>query len=570
MEEELVKRNTDCVYFLASPLTCKKGIDCEFRHSKIARLNPKECWYWLAGNCLNPTCAFRHPPLDGHGGTPSESSPPSVTSNKTSVPCYFYSNGFCSKGDKCSFLHDTDSNASNGKSSKTASACNEALALTSENEAAAGNGALARISESKAPAGNEELARTSENKAPAGNEALALNSETKASVGNDTMSAPRITHLNPSETASKAIVGTRFQHKENLSYFEQRVQRDVPQKSVYTQISTSGDEEAGEIRSDSLPEDSSIRTKSHSWTDQSSEDEDDDLVPEERWESSPGFDVLVDGKSDNLGCDDDQEYFPTLHGEHRELNNRFLGYDFENPDEYVPEYPDARLLHDRDMYNDCLDTRIIFGNQGPNPVYTKERMSDSMFSSKRKHMPRELFDGDEDFLDLRDRLRRRRVTDGRSITGLSRRHESLGLFGRPQRHGLGRRLHGRLASVMGNNTYESLRGNGAFSNGGIQRGSLRHAQEFRYKKHHKERRPAKQQFPWSEISKKPFPREKRCAGQPTTFTGPKSLAQIREEKRKAEENGGSIGVPKRARRTVDFQGPKPLKEILKEKGKIPD
>lgn len=26
-EEEAVKRNTDCVYFLASPLTCKKVFD---------------------------------------------------------------------------------------------------------------------------------------------------------------------------------------------------------------------------------------------------------------------------------------------------------------------------------------------------------------------------------------------------------------------------------------------------------------------------------------------------------------------------------------------------------------
>lgn len=28
-EEEAVKRNTDCVYFLASPLTCKK-VSCGF------------------------------------------------------------------------------------------------------------------------------------------------------------------------------------------------------------------------------------------------------------------------------------------------------------------------------------------------------------------------------------------------------------------------------------------------------------------------------------------------------------------------------------------------------------
>ncbi|CAA6671749.1 unnamed protein product [Spirodela intermedia] len=60
-ESEIVRRNTDCVYFLASPLTCKKGSECEYRHSDIARLNPRDCWYWFSGNCLNPTCAFRHP-----------------------------------------------------------------------------------------------------------------------------------------------------------------------------------------------------------------------------------------------------------------------------------------------------------------------------------------------------------------------------------------------------------------------------------------------------------------------------------------------------------------------------
>ncbi|KAL5701505.1 F-box protein skip5 [Ranunculus cassubicifolius] len=60
MEDDLKKRNTDCVYFLASPLTCKKGMECEFRHSEIARLNTTDCWYWLSGSCLNPTCAFRH------------------------------------------------------------------------------------------------------------------------------------------------------------------------------------------------------------------------------------------------------------------------------------------------------------------------------------------------------------------------------------------------------------------------------------------------------------------------------------------------------------------------------
>lgn len=120
-EEEALKRNTDCVYFLASPLTCKKGSECEYRHSEYARVNPRDCWFWLNGNCLNPKCSFRHPPLDGLLGTqvttPAASSlAPSLTptgptthtpynSGKQSVPCIFFQKGMCSKGDFCSFLH---------------------------------------------------------------------------------------------------------------------------------------------------------------------------------------------------------------------------------------------------------------------------------------------------------------------------------------------------------------------------------------------------------------------------------------------------------------------------------
>lgn len=38
-----------------------QGSGCEFRHSENARFNPRDCWYWLNGNCLNPICSFRHP-----------------------------------------------------------------------------------------------------------------------------------------------------------------------------------------------------------------------------------------------------------------------------------------------------------------------------------------------------------------------------------------------------------------------------------------------------------------------------------------------------------------------------
>ncbi|KAL7589586.1 hypothetical protein Lser_V15G36891 [Lactuca serriola] len=122
-EEEFLKRNTDCVYFLASPLTCKKGSECEYRHSDIARVNPRDCWYWLNGNCLNPKCAFRHPPLDGLlgaevpppvGPTLPQAQTPSYPMSKQGVPCIFFQKGFCLKGHLCPFLHGPP-NISNNK-----------------------------------------------------------------------------------------------------------------------------------------------------------------------------------------------------------------------------------------------------------------------------------------------------------------------------------------------------------------------------------------------------------------------------------------------------------------------
>lgn len=120
-QDEALKRNTDCVYFLASPLTCKKGSECEYRHSEVARLNPRDCWYWLNGNCMNPKCAFRHPPLDGILGTqvttpvghslPLTQSVPTPSAQalhvpvKQAVPCIFFQQGHCLKGDLCPFMH---------------------------------------------------------------------------------------------------------------------------------------------------------------------------------------------------------------------------------------------------------------------------------------------------------------------------------------------------------------------------------------------------------------------------------------------------------------------------------
>jgi len=74
-------------------------------------MNPRDCWYWLNGNCLNPKCSFRHPPIDGMFGAPTPGIPAASSnyaaynSGKQMVPCYYFQKGNCIKGDKCPFYH---------------------------------------------------------------------------------------------------------------------------------------------------------------------------------------------------------------------------------------------------------------------------------------------------------------------------------------------------------------------------------------------------------------------------------------------------------------------------------
>ncbi|CAL9772598.1 unnamed protein product [Musa acuminata subsp. burmannicoides] len=104
-------------------LACLCGSDCEYRHSEGARINPRDCWYWLNGNCLNTKCSFRHPPLDSLFAKPmptSGSVPPPQTApltrappahslsnniNKQSVPCHYFQWGQCLKGERCPYMH---------------------------------------------------------------------------------------------------------------------------------------------------------------------------------------------------------------------------------------------------------------------------------------------------------------------------------------------------------------------------------------------------------------------------------------------------------------------------------
>lgn len=525
MEEELQKQNTDCVYFLASPLTCKKGIECEYRHSEIARLNPRDCWYWLAGSCLNPTCAFRHPPVDVHAEASSESAPLSsqlpepVT--KTNVPCYFYFNGYCNKGDMCSFLHGSDGTPTSVKKSfKAISAITDALPL-----------------------------------------------ENKTSAGSNTGSIPiEVATLHPTsaQTALKAEVEIQSEHTEDLHESAPKEGR-----SVSIPKSVSEFEEAVAIKSDSLHSAEGFtqnrsRQSSEEQVDDDDDDGDDDdddrIEPEERWESSPGFDVLVDNGSGNLGYEDEM-----IEREGRDLDNHFFEYAYEEPvEEYVPRYPDAGILYERGIYQ--LENEHDL-------EYDRKRSREMMPSSNRK---RKFLSTARSGLDLREALRKRRVMNG---TDFSRRHhDSSNLIGRiqererPRRHHGGggtRRLHGRLMSEAGNNNMNgsSLIENGNRLNGRFGHNS--HRQHQHYNNHIERRLTRVPHDVTSEASsRKLVSRKKRTSTtreSTSSFTAPKTLAQIKEEKRRARENGDVCFGEISSTTLEDFQAPKPLSEILKDK-----
>ncbi|KAK9269730.1 hypothetical protein L1049_001508 [Liquidambar formosana] len=273
-----------------------------------------------------------------------------------------------------------------------------------------------------------------------------------------------------------------------------------------------------------------------------------------------------------------------LDREGRDLNCHFFGYDYEDPVEYDPTYPDAGIFYERrthDSYH-CLEdehdldyVRKVPGRSREmmSPGCSREMMSDCIFPRKRKFFPTELAANGRSGVDLRDCLRKRRAIDGHPVTCFSRRHDSSRLIGRiqerPRQHGT-RRLHGRLVSEVGSNTIEALGENETLRNGVNRRGRFRYSQINRSRQHYKEKRQAKQRLLSSDISRKHVSRVRRTTQESALFTGPKTLAQIKEEKGKTRENGDCFGEMGHSSRSTseDFQGPKPLSEILKDKRRL--
>ncbi|KAL1373008.1 hypothetical protein HN51_003035 [Arachis hypogaea] len=522
MDEASLMRNTDCVYFLASPLTCKKGAECEYRHNEIARLNPRDCWYWLSGSCLNPTCAFRHPPLDGQTGVSSEPTQSAVPANKTMVPCYFFFYGYCNKGDRCSFLHGHDESHFTVKPVKNDKGGTDPPNL--ENKVLSGT----------APSTTE-------------------------------------THSNPSLTAPKALPTFKPPPKEDLQL---SLPKNVKQQGDFpTYVKQQGDsptyaveyEEATVAGLESpYPEERFVDNISQRCSEQGSEEQvNGHIEPDERWESSsPGFDVLVHDESANLGYEEDPEYLPD--GEHEELNEQYLGYEFENPVEYDNMCRKADILYEQEMYDDYrrLDRDLTRANGRRVCDCSSDIILDSMLTRKRIQMS-DIASCDGK-LDLRDHLRRRRESSGPPDASFIRRHESSSLMvrnrERHQRHYNEQRLRGRLSSQVGITTIDPIGEVETLSIANKPRLS-RNSQQHWPRKHYREK-PSKRQFHSSNDSRRPVFKQRRFVHESSTFSGPKSLAEIREEKKKA---AGSFHCKSTS---PDFQDPKPLSEILKGKRSV--
>nr|XP_043628441.1 zinc finger CCCH domain-containing protein 17-like [Erigeron canadensis] len=512
-EEELLKRFTDCVYFLASPLTCKKGILCEYRHSEIARLNPRDCWFWLGGCCFHPECAFRHPPLEGLKEAYHESFKSNkglaLPVEKTKVPCYFYSKGFCSKGEQCSFLHGLPDGLKLAKAWST-------------------------VNNADPP-------------------------DQKLSARSNIGSTPVENHPNLSETAQVA-------QTQQLSSGAQVAQTQQLSSGSAEII---GSLEENVVSSDSLvPPEDIVLSESDFCNSQDSDQQADAYVEEEGWlEASPGFDVLVEGKPERLVYEEDQGgYFSVHYDERKELDALYADpIEYNSPIEkrddplkeerYDPlevkkfDQPKEKrydpLKEKRYAVFDRLKEKISGQSRG----HIFYRLS---FQKRNAHME-PIFNNRRRGSDLRDHLKRHEVVDFKRY-GFDQKIRRY-----PQRH-LSRCEIDFDQRIRRYSHRHVFRGENNFDHRGRLWKTVpvnAYWQPFK-----------KPRFLYSEVarSRKPALQPRRSREESAIFTGPKTLDQIKEEKMKAVHKR-DLGSSTRTG-SDGFQGPRPLSEILKDKRKL--
>ncbi|GAB2279754.1 hypothetical protein Dimus_014393 [Dionaea muscipula] len=553
-EDDSWKKNTDCVYFLASPLTCKKGIECEFRHSEAARLNPRDCWYWMNSGCLNPKCAYRHPPLDSLSGAPiaasvgpsfpSAQAAPSVqySSSKQGVQCIFFQKGYCLKGDRCPFIHGLN---------PTSNQVPQAPAAGTTDPPAHG----------KAYGGLEKC--TQQKIVP------------QANASRPIQAIPEV------KATAKAIMGLPRNGTSSLIYgFPNSSSGIVVPHNKETSVApineTSGSKSDHFIRANSV-DDSSFQNDKDA----------DELLRE----SSPGFDVLVDDELRDGDYYHNEDQFMRMRGldgrnvnESENVNELEIGHsDGYNPDVVVdPErYCDP---HGYDSYDRMQDRYARVHRRGS----SERPLRETVHSDRR---------GSDEGADLRNHLSKQRRGNGlRSVVNRDYappgRHDEKQSYriakedsyhSPPREWPLGSRLQGRIKlpriSPVNDGSLPPervIRDNNRISPSG------RHISRSLHDRLNLRGRILEETNEGRNLRVSRGVKREMIDDNGANFDGPKSLAELKvakqsyggKEQQMKQEQPTSVGKLRYSMLessqpaevdTLSFEGPKPLSEILKRK-----
>ncbi|RCV14959.1 hypothetical protein SETIT_3G020200v2 [Setaria italica] len=347
----------------------RMGNECDFRHSEGARMNPRDCWYWLNGSCLNPKCSFRHPPIDGlFSGAPTPGVPPvsshygAYNSGKQMVPCYYFQKGNCLKGDRCPFYHGPQG---------------------------AGNNPTEQVA--KVSSFPVELPQAKKN-------------EESAAPDNSTQQGARIIDDRTMVHVAKSVIGAIPTELSSNAVKSRPNSEQAPNNTLAAKKSFTTEEDHPMHYENLLPvEGDSVQEWNQSFqmppTDdlpQNSREADDFLG-----ESSPGFDVLVDNDAEGAAYLHDEEDFG---------RDMYPVEDYE----YAPADFDIRAQHESEQFNGMGENgqigQLCDGYERKRRRSSSERSMDRPFHSDRRFLHRGPDRDGIDGSDLRHQLRRRRIS----------------------------------------------------------------------------------------------------------------------------------------------------------------
>lgn len=535
----------------------------------------------MNGNCSNPKCAFRHPPLDGLFGIPGTPTGPLPTSlqavahasgtynpNKQSVPCYYFQKGQCLKGDRCQFMHGPQPagiHATEQATNGSQSAVNSDPLQSTNGPLPNANYATERAvnaptsfsgTSQRVPWGLKECGNTAHQTI----QKIAADKQVEAPY-------PSANFANKGEGIVKGVPFMRSPSPYQLRY-------EPPRSEPTAAPVSSGN-------SPSRPQHQPQPTEEH----YSNGRETDDFLGE----SSPGFDVLVD---------DDEDYGrdPDCYHNEDEFGR--------NPNHSVNEFDYPRLDYEavanfeREQYNEQGEYdqygRAHGQHERGRHSASTERPLDRI--PKRRPDRRDSSPDEVDGSDLRHRLRKqRRLNDLRSAVSPDRhdeprrrddRHSEDRYRGRhsgrdrdrrtvPQEGSLSSRLRGRLALPVRSPPHRPIESRlERDRDREWSRGRLSPARPISYKgrPHDRIRRSPDEEFT---AGRRSFgvKSNKRDDRDPSNFAAPKSLAELKGAKasaRSQDQPTKGLSAPltsgfQAAEDLVSFEGPKPLSEILKRK-----